>query len=65
MCNVLCRYVIRISGLEELLTTKAETIVLGIGPKCGLSTLRSTSKISELNFSLVYLHAKTSLSDCF
>ena len=39
MCFVLCCYVIRISGLEGLVTTKAQTIVLEIGPKCGLSTL--------------------------
>ena len=48
MCLVLCCYVIRISGLEGLVTTKAQTKVLEIGPKCGLSPLLDkNSKISE------------------
>ena len=49
MCSVFYCYVIRISGLEGLVTTNTQTIILGIGPKCGLSTLRSISKILELN----------------
>ena len=48
MCYVLLCYVIRILGLEELVTTNAQTIFFGIDPKCGLSTFRSKFKIQVL-----------------
>ena len=35
ICNVICCYFITISGLEGLVTTNAQTKMLGIGPKCG------------------------------
>ena len=40
MCNVLSDYYFKISGLEGLVTTNAQRIVLEIVPKCILSTLR-------------------------
>ena len=33
MCSVLCLYVNRILDLEALVTTNAQTIILGIDPK--------------------------------
>ena len=44
---VLCCYVIKILGLEGLVTANAQTITLRTNPKCGLSTLRSNSRILE------------------
>ena len=50
MCNILCCYFIEISGLEVLMTVNTQTIILVVAcPKSGLSTLRSTLKILELN----------------
>ena len=43
-----CCYVKTMLGLERLLTTNARTIILGIYPKGGLSTLRSSSKIEMI-----------------
>ena len=45
MCYVVICYVIKILGLEGLVTANAQTITLRIDPKCGLSFLRSKSKI--------------------
>ena len=49
MLYVLCCYIIRTLTLEGLLAMKAQTIIYGGDPKCGLSTFRSNSKILELN----------------
>ena len=48
---MLCCYLIRILGLEGLMTTNTQTINSGMVPKYELSTLRSDSKIlTELIF---------------
>ena len=65
MCNVLCCYVIRISGLEGLVTTNSRTNNLVNFPKCGKFTLKSTSEILELNLFLIYLKIKVLLSNFF
>ena len=39
-----CCWVIRISGLQGLVTTNAQLIILGIDPICGPSTSRSVFK---------------------
>ena len=43
---LLC-YVIRISGLEGLVTTNAQSIILGKDPKCVVFTHRSVSEILD------------------
>ena len=47
MSYVLCCFIIRILGLGGLVTTNAQTIILGIDPNCGLSTLGSVSKFLD------------------
>ena len=44
MLYVMC-YVNRTLGVEGLVTTNDQTIILGIDPKFGMSILRSNSKI--------------------
>ena len=44
MLCVMC-YVIRILGVEGLVTMNDQIMILGLDPKFGLSILRSNSKI--------------------
>ena len=55
---MLCFYVIRILGLEEIVTTKAQTIISGEDPKSGLSTLGLRFQDFRLNWFLIYLKSK-------
>ena len=45
LCDI-C-FVNRILDLERLVTTNGQTIILGIDPKCELSTIKSVSEILD------------------
>ena len=55
MFYVLCYYVIRILGWGALMITNAQAITLGVDPNCGLSTIKSVSKILDwIDFEYIF-----------